>query len=114
LPSEDLTATEFAVLNIIHGSAKQLEMARDFTYLIDANKPLGKVYPLLRKFIDSDIEKSAKQKVAEVLLPEHLTALTGIPYSAITEAGMSLSKKLGVQMHKPAFSGLIEKVRGIK
>jgi len=114
LSRADLTPTEFAVLSVIHGSARQVAVARNFASLIDANKPLSKVYPLVRKFITSDIEKTAKQRVAEVFHPENLTAVTGIPYSSIEEAGVSLSKKLGVQLQKTGFSGLMQKVRWTK
>lgn len=81
-------------------------MAKSITSEIDREKTLAPVYWLLRLFVPSEIEKEAKKDALGSISPDAITTATGIPYSAVAEAAVSLRHKLDVNSSTGLFSTL--------
>jgi len=101
-----LNPIERIVLGQVASAASRVLLAKSFASDADREKPLGLFYPAVRWFVSSDMEKQTEKEAVQSLTPDAITAATGIPYSAITEAANSLSMKL----EKEVPSGLFARV----
>jgi hypothetical protein len=91
-----LTPTEALLARYLDLASRQLVMAQEWTSEDDRRGLLGALYPLIRPFFDSELQKDTKALVADAFTPNRLTKLTGLPYSSIQDAASTLALKLGL------------------
>jgi hypothetical protein len=89
-----LSPAERVVLSHVVSAASRVELAKTFASAVDSKKPFAMLYPLIRFFVSSEVEKQTKKDAAQSTTPDAITAATGIPYSTLTEAAISLLTKL--------------------
>ncbi len=89
-----LSPVERVVLSHVVSAASRVALAKSFASEADREKLFAALYPLIRFFVSSEVEKETKKDAAQSLTPDAITSATGIPYSAIMEAAISLSTKL--------------------
>ncbi len=99
-----LSSIEETLLKYLADTAQRVLVAKDITVQTDRQKILGRAWPVVRYFMPSDIEKATLESTVESISPNGLTSATGIPYSVISEAGASLSKRFGVKSRTSLFS----------
>ncbi len=101
-PPDNLQPLEKILYTYLARSASQsqeaVKLAKSITASVDKKKVLGSVWsPVVRYLAPSDIEKGTLGAAERVFQPENIALSLGIPQDAITDAGASLSKKLGVE-----------------
>jgi hypothetical protein len=99
---EDLTPIERILLAYAQSSRGQLDFAKNLSALLDRDKSLSWVYPVLRRAFPPEFERTAKKKLTEILSPEQLALVTGIPFRSLADAAASLLRKLGLRKEGPA------------
>jgi hypothetical protein len=91
-----LTPTEALLVRYVDLASRHLAMAQELTSEDDKRGSLSVLYPLIRPFFDSDLQKDTKALIADAFTPNRLTKFTGLPYSSVQGAASSLALKLGL------------------
>lgn len=91
-----LTPTEALLAVYFDLASKELRMAQELTSEDDRRRSLRRLYPLIRPFFDSELQKDTKAIIADAFTPKQLTKHSGLPYSSILDAASSLASKLGL------------------
>lgn len=106
MESEDaqtkLTSTEALLARYFDMASSQLHMAQELTEQEDRRSSLRALYPLIRVFADSELQKDTKATIANAFTPDRLIQLTGMPYSLVLDAASSLASKLGIKNQGPS------------
>jgi hypothetical protein len=97
LVASDLTAVERALLSFADSLAGKVDLARRITEITDKSRKFSSLYPALRWFRPSDLEKEAVRDVTATRSSEKvndLTDLTGLPIVSLGDAAASLMRKV--------------------
>jgi hypothetical protein len=94
----ELSPTELVLARYLAAASKRLSFAKELTADEDSSSAIGRiVFPIWRRFIDSELEKQTKQRIACELTAENLSKLSGIPYVTMLDAAATLGQKLGLE-----------------
>jgi hypothetical protein len=94
---EFLSPVERVLASQLMAMAKRLQFANELTADEDSSSFGSRfILPIYRRFVDSDLQKQTKEKIASELNPEKLLEWSGIPYSAVLDAASTLGQKLGL------------------
>ncbi len=98
---ENLSSPERALYNyLLRASAASQHtaaLAKNITLELDSRRKLSFVWPAIRYFASSGIEKATRSMTAQALDSSSLANALGIPASVLDSAAASLAAKLGLQ-----------------
>jgi hypothetical protein len=91
--NETLSPIERLLVSHLMAMNKRLQLANECTADEDRTRF---ILPVYRHFVDSDLQKQTKKKIAGESNARNLSDWSGIPYSAVLKAASTLGQKLGL------------------
>ena len=90
-----LSPVERVLAELLLSMTKRLEFANELTADDDRSSIGGRlILPIYRRFVDSDLQRRTKEKIADEMDPGKLFDSSGIPYASILSAASTLANKL--------------------